>query len=225
MLFRSKEGQPLDVEAFIKDEHNNASEKVTVSATVDTEAPAKPIIDSVEVDADDKDKVTKVEGRTEKNAIIKDTKDNQLATADTEGKFTISPAPEGWDGNLVAEDAAGNQSEQVNVFKLPGIEKGFDNVASVDEKGLATEYDPLAEHDQFSNNGFTNDATPYFEIPAGVTGLNETVLIITDADDNQTVVNAQVKDLGDGKTYLKITDKLVDGKYQEIGRASCRERV
>ncbi|WP_286638507.1 BapA/Bap/LapF family large adhesin [Thiopseudomonas alkaliphila] len=206
-----KEGEQLTVDALLKDKHNNASEPVNKDATVDTEAPTKPIIDLVVVEDE---KVTKVEGRTEPNAIIKDTAGNQLTTAGEDGKFTIDPAPEGWNGNLIAEDAAGNQSEPVNVLKLPGIEWGFDNVASVDEGGNVTEHTDDA-HDKFSNNGFTNDATPYFEIPAGqAADANKNVLIITDADGNQTVVNAQVKDLGDGNTYLEITDKLVDGKYQ-----------
>ncbi|NLA81180.1 MAG: hypothetical protein GX853_10640, partial [Chloroflexi bacterium] len=174
-----KEGEELTVDAFLKDEHNNASEKVAASAKVDTEAPAKPVIDSVEDNGD-------ITGHTESGATITDTDGNPLKdaddndiVADAEGKFTIPSGRVPDDGIIKAKDAAGNQSEPVNVFKLPGIEHGFDNVASVDEDGNVTEYINDADHDQFSNNGFTNDATPYFEIPAGVTGLNDTVLIIT----------------------------------------------
>src|SRR5699024_7760199 len=43
-----KEGEELTVDAFLKDAHNNASDPVDANATVDTEAPTKPVIDSVE---------------------------------------------------------------------------------------------------------------------------------------------------------------------------------
>jgi len=205
------EGEALTVDAYIKDDYNNPSNTVSESATVDTLAPEKPIIDSIDANGD-------VTGHTEPGATITDKDGNPLLDdngdeikADSDGKFDIPaasrPGPPAED-IIKAQDPAGNLSDETNILQPPPIENAIDRVESI-ENGVIKDHSDPANYDRIANNGFTNDAQPLFEIPASMAGsVNENILII-----NGQIVEAEKVDQGDGKTYLRPKNPLNEAPH------------
>lgn len=198
------EGEELTVEASIKDYYNNQSEPVEQAATQDTIGPDITDVERDEATGD-------VTGKTEPGATIVDSSDEPITqedgtpiVADEDGSFEIPADQVPDDGNIKAQDEAGNTGNPVNVHSLPAITDALDFVeAYVD--GEKQERDP-DDPEPLTSGDITNDNRPLFEIPADQ-NVNETVLLI-----NGVAVEAE-KVERDGKTYLQPKAELADGEH------------